>query len=439
MPFALPRTAWHRTCAIAVSLLLTRYTPAEADRDAQSTEPARATALSALIEESFAQSPAIRSARSRWRAAIERYPQAVSLPDPMLSYGYFARSVETRVGPQRHRFGLKQKLPFPGKRHLKGEIARKDVEIARLRYEAAVRDAVVDVKSSFHELLYLRAAIELTRQNQDLLAHAVKIAEARYAENKVNLSDVLSAQSQLAQLGYDSITLKELQATEKTRLNLLLDRPPEAPLVVSPETPLKVEQRALDRLYRSALANRQEIQIARLKVKRGEKAIGLAEKLNKPDLTVDLLYIETGSALRPTEDDGKDPLIIGFGISVPIWGTRNRARVLEARHVRDAVAMSVRQIENETQASVKTIYFKLENSRRLIELYRDQLIPQARKSMEISENWYRDGKGSFSGFLETQSVWLNFNLAYQRVRADYAKNLAEMEQVVGGVLSEPEG
>lgn len=425
--FALVTAAW--------TFGLFGFVEAEESGD-QKGEPTAKVGLSLLAQEAFANNPRIKSARSQWKAAIERYPQAVALPDPMLGYGYFARSVETRVGPQRHRFGLKQKFPYPGKRRLKGEIVRKDVEIARLRYEATVRDVIVDLKTSFHELLYLEAAIEVTRQNQELLGHVLRIANAHYAEDKTSLNDVLRAQSQLGQLEYDLITLKELALTETTNLNALLSRPPETPLKPAAGLHFQELKTPLGSLYKRALEQRQEIQIARQKVERGDKAIDLAEKLNKPDFTVDLLYIETGSALMPTEDDGKDPLIIGFGVNIPIWGTRNRARVLEARHVRDAAAMSVRDLENKTQAMVKTIYFKLENSRRLVELYRDQLIPQAKKSVEISENWYRDGKGSFSDFLETQSVWLNFNLAYQRALADYAKNLARMEQVVGGRVGE---
>ncbi|MDP6507220.1 MAG: TolC family protein, partial [Planctomycetota bacterium] len=46
-----------------------------------------AESLQALIQHAYKNSPEIKAARARWQAAIERYPQATSLPDPMLAYG----------------------------------------------------------------------------------------------------------------------------------------------------------------------------------------------------------------------------------------------------------------------------------------------------------------------------------------------------------------
>ena len=56
--------------------------------------------------------------------------------------------------------------------------------------------------------------------------------------------------------------------------------------------------------------------------------------------------------------------------------------------------------------------------------------------MEIAETWFREGQSSFSDFIETQAVWYNFQLALARARADYGKNLARLERLVGQSISE---
>ena len=58
--------------------------------------------LPTLIRLAVERNPQLKAARARWQATIEKYPQVTTLPDPMFMYGYFLRSVETRVGPQRH-------------------------------------------------------------------------------------------------------------------------------------------------------------------------------------------------------------------------------------------------------------------------------------------------------------------------------------------------
>ena len=55
--------------------------------------------------------PGLRSAYYRWIADLKKSDYAGSLPDPMFNYSYFVESVETRVGPQKQRFGLHQSFP----------------------------------------------------------------------------------------------------------------------------------------------------------------------------------------------------------------------------------------------------------------------------------------------------------------------------------------
>ena len=69
--------------------------------------------LPVLIEIAIRQNPKIQAERKNWEATIAKYPQAIALPDPMVMYGFYAKSVETRVGPQRHRISISQTVPYP--------------------------------------------------------------------------------------------------------------------------------------------------------------------------------------------------------------------------------------------------------------------------------------------------------------------------------------
>jgi outer membrane protein TolC len=74
-----------------------------------------------------------------------------------------------------------------------------------------------------------------------------------------------------------------------------------------------------------------------------------------------------------------------------------------------------------------------------MKLYGEELLPQAARSMEIAETWFREGESTFSDFVETQAVWYNFQLALARARADYGKFLARLERFVGQGLSQRTG
>ena len=390
--------------------------------------------LAGLIRLGGARNPAVKAARAEWHAAIEQLPQATALPDPTVRFDYFGESVETRVGPQEHRFSVSQAFPFPGTLRQAGRVASKEVRVRHAQYDRALRDFVVDLKLSYHELLYLRGAMEITRQNQDLLNHILKVANSRFAEGKAKLNDVLKAQSQLAQLSYDLVLVRELEQVEIARINALLDLPTATEIGEAEAPQATIRPLSVEQLEAAALRQRQEIGIAEATADKAREAVRLARLKNRPMFSLSAMRIETGDADMSVDGSGKDPWLVGVGVSVPLWSGRNRSRVRQAELLHAAATNRTRAVENQTRSKVKAVYFRLENARRLIELYEKSLIPQAEQAMRVAEQWHDGDVQDVSGFLETQGVWLNFNLARLRAVTDYQQYLARLERLVGGTL-----
>ena len=415
--------------------------PSPTESLSQSTTVALATGidLPTLIRLAAKRNPKLKAARANWQATIERYPQVTALPDPMLMYSYFVRSVETRVGPQRHRLGFSQSFPYPGTLDALGRVTLKEIEVQQVKYEQVVRDLIVDLKLAYHELAYLQRAGQITEQNQKLLDHILKIANTRYASGESTLNDVLKAQSQLVQLSYDLILLRELEEVEKGNINALLSVP--STIRLGPTAPIAYT--VLDipgaDLERQALARRQELKIADLMIQKATEAITLAELKTKPMFKLELMTVETGDSLMPhTLDSGKNPISMGVGISIPWSSSKNRSQIRESVFNRSAAVENKRLIKDLMLANLKRLYFRLENARRLVDLYENSLIPQAEQAIEVAETWHQEGTKSLAGLLETQSVWLNFNLARLRAITDYQQNLARLERLVGGSILEEE-
>ena len=410
---------------------------AEPQTAAPPTEPlAEGVDLPTLIRLAVERNPKLKVARTNWQATIEKYPQVTALPDPMLAYNYFVRSVETRVGPQRHRLGISQAFPYPGTLDAAGRVTLKEIEIARVQYEQAMRDLIVDLKLSYHELVYLQRAKQVTEQNQQLLSQILQMANTRYASGEATLNDLLKAQSQLAQLAYDLILLRELEEVEQANINALTSGASTQPFGAPAPVPYTLLDIPISDLEAKALAGRQELQIAHLMIQKADEAIELAKLKTKPTLKFNLMTVETGGALMPdTLDSGKNPISIGVGISIPWSSTKNRSQIQEAELNHSAAVENKRSIEDQTRANLKKVYFRLENAQRLVDLYEDTLIPQAESAIQIAETWHQEGTKSIAGVLETQSVWLNFNLARLRAITDYQQNLARLERLVGGSIT----
>jgi outer membrane protein TolC len=335
---------------------------------------------------------------------------------------------------------LSQNVPFPGKLSKAGEVAVSEARIAKLKFNKTVRDVMVAVRESYHELLYIREAKRAAKENFHLLEHLRTVGETAYAENRALLLDMVKAQSQVGQLRYDMLLLEELEETEKTRLNSLLDRSPGAAFGPMKEEPFMPLLFGLESSYRLAEEHEEEIRMAWIKVERAGAKVDLARYENLPQFKIGGFYAAIGDPdvpVRPS-DAGRDALGIQAGMTLPLWLGKNSGRTAMARaEMRSAEAQKEDRI-NRTHQEIRTLFFRLKNSERLIQLYQKELIPQAARAMELAEVWFRAGESSFSDFVETQSVWYNFQLSLARARADYGKHLARLERLTGQSLNRRE-
>tara|TARA_B100000315_G_scaffold259397_1_gene315281 strand:- start:10677 stop:11954 length:1278 start_codon:yes stop_codon:yes gene_type:complete len=385
--------------------------------------------LEQLIPQALERNRKIKAAKKKRESAIEKLPQATSLDDPEIGIDTWNIPSNFDVSETRSTiFWISQKFPFPGKLKLKGNIVSKEVEKAKLHLDMSIRDVIVDLKKSYFELVYIDKAIEITQKIKDLAEHLAKLGATGLSMDGTTLNDVFKAQSQLAQLNYDLVLLTELRVTEATNINAILNIPPESPMGLPNKIEIVPFDYKLENLYKLAEEHQEELKILNIEVEKNREKIKFAKRKYYPDFQVKLRRFQnTNSSL----DSGYGAF---FGVKVPLWFKKNKARVMEAEKNTSAAAYEKDELKNKTFSKIKQLYFKLQNSARLLKLYKESLIPQAEKSMEIAETWYKEKKGSFSGLLESQSVWLNFNLARERALADYHQRLAELERLTGGHL-----
>lgn len=399
----------------------------------------REAALGDLIEYAYQENPSIQVAREAWQATIESFRVATGYPDPELMMTFFPDPLETRLGPQDWNASISQTIPFPGKLSKAGEVVEAEARIAKLYLDMTIRDVIVSIRESFYELIYIRKAKQVADQNMKLLEHLRKTGETAYAQDRATLLDMVKAQSQVGQLRYDILLLDDLEKTEIARLNGLLNRQPDVAIGnLQPEPDLPIAYR-LEEIYPLAETHQQEIQMAIVEVEKAGKKVELARYENLPNFKLGLFYagIGTPDVASPPPDAGDDAIGIQAGVSLPIWFGKNKGRVARARaEMKKAEAAKTARV-TDTRTRIRAVYFRLQNSQRLIELYRNDLLPQAAKAMEIAETWFREKQASFSDFIEAQSVWYNFQLALARAKADYGKYLARLERIVGQSVTVP--
>ena len=374
-----------------------------------------------LIDYALHRNPAIQAARYSWKAVVERYRLDTALADPEL-FGSYAVDAKNTASLMDWQIGVSQTFPFPGTLAGKGEVAEADARIARLEFQKAARDVVVQVRQSVAELVYVRTARLISLRNQELLDQLVSASVAASAQDRGTSIDLAKAQAQAAQVQYDGLLLAELETTEVARLNALLARPSEAvigPLALDPILPVVYDLAGLRRLAGESF---EELRLADAEIVKAEALIKLGAFVTGS---------REESGMVAGDYTSKSGVGLEAGISIPFWLGKNHGRraaaeaeSLKARAGREAKG-------NEINAELSSAYFRLRNSERLLTLYEKNLLPQATRAIATAETWVREGQGSFSDLIETRTVFYNFELALARARADYAKYLARLEQLCG--------
>ncbi|MCE5251164.1 TolC family protein [bacterium] len=376
--------------------------------------------------------PGLEAAFNRWQAALEKIPQAQALPDPRLTYSYYIETVETRVGPQRHRFDISQTFPWFGIRELRGDIAHDEADALQETFEAMKRTLFLSVKRSYFEYYYLSRAIKLNDENLKLLGTMENIARTGYSSGNVQYQDVIKFQVEIGKLEERLLSLRDMIVPVTAELNAALNRPVYETLPAPESIPDSLAVPTDDSLLSHLSQDNPELKALDFRIHEEEKSIDLARKQLYPDITLGVNYIETGKAVMPgVKNSGKDPVMGMFTVNLPIWRGKYHAAVREAQ-ARQKSAVQIRNArENSLDADLKRALFDFRDSERKIDLYKNTLIPKANESLEVSLRAFEAGKSDFLNLIDSQRTLLEFELSYERAKSDRARAFAEIEFLAG--------
>lgn len=424
--------------SLAVLLLFTSFSSAVSNEGLLETEKrfSKDLFLSDLLQYAYVSNPSIKASKESWKIFIENYRIGKSYPDPQFMITYFPSPIETRLGPQDWNLNLTQPIPFPGKLTRKGKVLGADTKISKLKLDKTIKNIVTSITSSYYELIYIQKAIDVAKANFNLNRELIKISANAYAKDKALFYDVSKARAQTAQIQYDILLLEELEQAEKARINTMVNREPQAFLGRARDLVLRDVVYTLDEIYELSTLNQEDILIADEKIQKSQDAVKLSKYDSLPSFKLGLFYAGIGDpdVANPPKDAGDDAIGIQFGLNIPLWFGKNRSKVSKAMAQGRKAKADKLVVANQTKEKISRLWFKLQNSKRLITLYEKNLIPQSMRSVQTAETWYRQGDGSFSDFLEVQATSYNFQLSLARAKADYGKTLVKIEQITGIVL-----
>jgi outer membrane protein TolC len=387
--------------------------------------------LHVFIQRALDNNPEIKQAYHSWKAAEYKINHVKGLPDPNLNYGYLGENIETRVGPQEQKFGVSQKVPFPGKLKTRGEVQEKEAQILKQKYEATKNEIIKDVKFAYYDLYWIDRALEINEEEKAILEDIEKVAQRKYESKLSSQQNVIKLQVELSKIIKKLSLVRQNRKSVVARINRLLNR--KIDMSIDPIVQIEIEDFSydLEDIIAKSKESRQELLAASLAVEKSEFEKSLAKMEHLPDFTFGYEYIEIGGGHTSSIDDGKDAWMGKISVNIPIWFGKIQSEIKAKEEELKAAKEKQEDIENSVSYEVQDLYFKITTYREIVTLYETALMPQSQQAFESSQTGFETGSVSFIDWLDTQRTYLQTRLAYHKAVSDYQKTIAFLERVIG--------
>ena len=382
------------------------------------------------VQAALQRNPAITAAYEKVNRLKNIAPQAKSLDFPSAAFEA-GELAETAAGQVEFRATVRQEIPFPGKLRARGLIALQNTSIAAAELERVRLQVIADVRRAYWRLFYSVRGIEVTEANYQLVDQFQRIAEARVRAGQTSTQDVLRAAVELGVLEEQLICFREQKRSATAMLNQLMNRSPYTSLPDPPSVEMSDFDLNMDLLLEEAQRYNPDIQAARATVGKFREELKLARLDNYPDFLLGFTYGPVRSNGPVADIRGKDQWWFTIGFTMPIWFKRIQGAKFEAyRGVREALA-SLRNANNVVAFRIIDSIANVEAQRDEVILFRDQILPQARQTVEASVSGYETGELDFLTLIDNWQQLLQFELIQYQNITELEQAFADLREAVG--------
>jgi outer membrane protein TolC len=397
--------------------------------------PTATTALSLddLIAHVLARNPTLAQMQAAFEAASARYPQVVSLDDPMAAGIVGPASIRSGEVDFAYRLEASQRFPFPGKRRLRGQNALAEASAAGNDVEDVRLQLVESARAAFYDYYLVTRALEVNEEALRLLGEFRGNADTRFRTGLVPQQDLLQADVEIGRQRERQLTLERMRHVVIARLNTLMHLPTGTPLPPPPRTlPPAALLPEVGELQARAVAQRPDLRALADRLAAEQASLALAYKEYYPDVEVMAAY---DAFWQPRERDLRP--MLGVRLNVPLRRARREGAVAEAHaRVVQRQAELARQTD-QVNLQVEEAYQQVRESERAMQLYEGTILPAARENVKAAQAAYLTACIPFLSLIEAERNLVGLRERAYETTADYFRRRAALDRAAGEPVTPP--
>ena len=461
-------TNYLKNCSLASGLLLTKRINFKVALVALLslllgvTQAVQAQSLEDYLLDAAKNNPSLQAAYAKYQATEEQVNQ-VSLSNPKIQTGVFLRPMERFMGKQSTESQLMQEFPWFGMLRTQKEEAYQMAQVEYYLFLEEKNQLLLQVRSTWQELMLLQGQEQLTRANLDYLKKYESLALMQFSVGSSQTTTpslilplakgtktASALNSQMSQMGGSSgnssssstmsavipsismnssasgmgtvlqirLQVKELESrlaqfqsnSELLRIqfNQLLNRPA-ASAIALPVT-WDIPQLTLDKqeYLEKILETHPMLAMYTSEKLAFDQQAKMAKLEGKPMLGAGVNYMTFSPRLENGMPMGGENMVMPMvSLSLPIYRKKIGSKIKQVEFLQVATALKQQQTENSLELAWATAFRDWEDSNRQLNLFSEQ-VDLIQQQIQLLETSFSSGGVSLQELLQTQQQLLEY-------------------------------
>jgi outer membrane protein, heavy metal efflux system len=351
----------------------------------------------------IAGNPLLKRAGYQVEVADGQVIQAGLYPNPLISFDGEGLGAGAGSGGETI-YRVEQEIVLGGKIGRARAVAESD----RLGARAALVSEEFAVASRVTRSYFAAAAANERLKNRqellDLSDELLKAAATQVDAGSATEPDRLRAEVvwEQAAIELDAARLAAVAARQTLASAIGLEAPVLLPLTTKVDGVPQFSD--LESFVASVLDANSRIEIARISIERARRAHELARAQAMPNLVASI-------GPRYSDIDNETTVDLGLGMRVPLFD-RNQGNIRSALAERLSAGAELRAVQLELLSEVSQAWAAYDAARMATTRYREQLLPKAERTLDMTRQMYERGKTGYLRLLDAQQVVIESRIAY---------------------------
>lgn len=346
--------------------------------------------------------PTLAQAARQIEAIRGKYVQQGLYPNPVM--GYLGEEIgdSGQAGQQGGYVG--QEIVTAGKLKLNRAVVSHEIAMAQRQWEIQCFRVTNDVRASAYDVIAAQRMVELDEQLLRIGGQGLQTAEQLFKAKEVSRVDVLQAriESNSAKLQLENARNNHEAAWQ--RLAAVVGVPDMQAVPLEDQFEENLPEQIWGDAFTRLLSSSPELARARARVERAKCFLARqrAERIPNFDLEAGVQY-----------DNATQDNIASVRIAAPLkLFNRNQGNIRLAEAELAAAHQNTRRAELSLQERLATVFKQYVNAKQQVDLYRNRILIDARDSLELVQQGYRQGEFGYLELLTSQRTYFQTHLAY---------------------------